>query len=328
MRIIREVIWDENSKVENNLVNQNCKFLEWQCDMFAGNLFDKHTASPSKTNEVENIEIIVKVKSCGAYIGIAHGFIQSGTMLFALSLFYVHKEYRKYDILVLLLETALKTAINDGGAKRALWTYSSNNETDLHIELLKGLPFCRVSDKLRLFQAETKEFVGHLRKFRQYKPYLLEEHGLSVLKLSDCDKNIKNKLYELEESLNGDNDYLSPFPNKNFDFKWEDRTSYILISNITLEPIGWMLCLQKSEKEIVLSRFYLSKKERTDFKALFFAAYIFDIISSLYERLSFKVVCGNRQMERFVHKVCAPAITNFGRVDCELYIDLDSNIDK
>ncbi|MDR0295536.1 MAG: hypothetical protein LBH91_05015 [Prevotellaceae bacterium] len=301
--------------IENNEVEELVEELLGDCTL------------PTFLFEEEKYQrVIIGIKEDSTYVGIAYGVIKHRTDLFFLHFLYVKKEYRNYKIVVCLLESVLKNALDVTGANKAIWKYSINgNENDLRPKLLAELPFCQMIDNVRIRQYRTaaKDFEYLKNKISLYKPQRWKERGYNVIKWFECSEELKDIIREKEKISEHERNYLSPFIEKEDSSLriLDERTSFILTRNNTLEPIGWILCQQISEKEVKMRRFYMYTKERASLIGVSFVSYVLEVISLFYDYLYFDVVEGNQQMERFVNNIWKPVV-DLNCIQCNLKINL------
>lgn len=190
------------------------------------------------------------------------------------------------------------------------------------LTLLKKLPGAAIHEVryIRQIGIKTEDF-GELRKFRWYRPELMDKKGYEAILWKDCDEKEVRKLREAEEGQETDADYLSPG-------LWEDSweydpdTSYALVKKGSRKPLGWAVTeKQKGGTAVKIRRYYTNKEERRKLVGHAFGSWMLDRIAERYEELQYEVMRGNRQMEMFTHNFCRPHLI-FHYFKCNIIINL------
>lgn len=190
------------------------------------------------------------------------------------------------------------------------------------VTLLKKLPGAAIHEVRYIRQVGIKtESFGQLRKFRWYRPDLLEKKGYEAILWRDCDEEEVRKLREAEERRETDADYLSPgIWEEGWDY--DPDTSYALVKKGSKKPLGWAVTEgQKGGTAVKIRRYYTKKEERRKLVGHAFGSWMLDRIAERYEVLQYEVLRGNRQMEMFTHNFCRPYLISH-YFKCNIIINL------
>lgn len=271
--------------------------------------------------------IFSAVKNDNEYVGIAYGVIEYKSEVFFLNYVYLKEEFRKYNIIIGLLEHILENSINVAKAQGALWKYNiEQNERDVRPILIDEISFCNIKNIKKMIHCgvEMEMFNNKVNPFfEKFQPWLIKEH--MVVEWDKCEDTIKDKIRMREKHLQ-DEDYLSPFVDRENDKSviLDGRISFILF-NREQEVLGWIICVKTSEKVAMIKRFYVYPEKRRGQLSPAFAAYALNRIGKFYEYLHFYIEHGNKQMERFANYFCKDVL-KVKRTICDLEITFNKKV--
>jgi len=263
-----------------------------------------HTFPPFLFVEDKYNRLVLGMSENNHPIGMAYGVIEHGADTLFLHFIYIKKEYRTCKNVKALLNSIFIEAINTKNVRGAVWKFISddnNIEINSRIQLLTKIPYCSVRDihSSKQFRVNTKNF-SHLQQFKIFNPKLWMEKGYYVLRLSECNVELVDKMH---------NKGNSPFDKRNKNnLHIDEYNSFVFARDNMQEPMGWIVCSLICKNEITIRHFFMYETERAKIIAHSFAAYVLSTIALSFDYLWFDVTKGNRQMEMIVNNYFAPII--------------------
>lgn len=255
-------------------------------------------------------------------IGLGFGVMQQNDPRFYLHYLNVAVKDAGESEAIFFMETFFRMLRRTYGAQKLFFTVDQNDMSKpALLQLMEKIPGCSLDNLLYVqqFGMLTKDF-DYLRQFHWYCPGQLERKQCSAVLWKDFDGGWKEKLCLEEQKGELEEDYLSPGVWEK-EWNYDSTTSYVLLKQGRKEPLGWIVTEQLSEDSVRIRRFYIYKEARKLLLGPAFSTWVLDRISQKYEKLSFEVVPGNRQMEMFAFKYCKPILT-FNYIKCNITITL------